>query len=133
MGSFGRGSGSATHDGPTETKVGKVMNVKASPERGKKRLSMVSKTGGRLAFLVDIPYSEAKNIERKSMIEMEVYEKPDEAGARGGNQKRASSIGTRTYCCDDAPTPYNGSHKPQFKSFGGGDDKKGGTSSRLKF
>ena len=130
MASFGRGSAS-THDGPTETKVGKVTNIKPSTTRGMKRLNVVEKTGGRKTYQVDISYKEARNVERKKTYEMELYEKDDNSSARGGMPKRSTSLGSRTYLCDGAPTEYTGGHKPQFKSFGGKDEST--SSGRLKF
>ena len=130
MASFGRGSAS-THDGPTETKVGKVTNIKPSTTRGMKRLNVVEKTGGRKTYQVDISYKEARDIERKKIYEMELYEKEDNSAARGGMQKRSTSLGSKTYLCDDAPTEYTGGHKPQFKSFGGKEDST--SSGRTKF
>ena len=130
--SFGRGSGSDTYDGPKETKVGKVTNIKPSAtDRGKMRVNMVGKTGSRQPFAIEVDAKLTKGLERKKVYEAEVWEKPDESGARGGMQRRSTALGTRTYMCDEAPSEYTNKHKPQFTSFGGSD--KGGTSSRLKF
>ena len=128
MSSFGRG-GSSSYQGETESKTGKVTNVKSSPIRGKKRVVFVEKTAGRKVFTADMSFEDSKDIKRKQTYNLEVYEAEDNARA-GGMQKRESSARTKFYMCDEKPELYTGGSKPQFKSFG---DKDRKTSSRMKF
>lgn len=129
--SFGRGSKGSGYRGSTESKTAKVTNIKPSTERGKKRLSVVEKTGSRKAFTIDLDINAAKNVKRKEMYNFEVYEKDGNNEKYGGMRSRNTSK-MKTYSCDQAPEKYTGGSKPQFKSFGSaGTDR--GSSGRAKF
>jgi len=131
MGGFGNDAGGGdAYQGETETKTAKATQIKSSPIRGKKRVVFVEKTGTRKVFTADMSFSDAKDVKRKSMYNVEVYEKEDEARA-GSMQKRESSTRTKFYMCDEAPELYTGGHKPQFKSFGR--KGKGGSSGHKQF
>lgn len=128
MSSFGRGGGSS-YQGETESKTGKVTNVKDSPIRGKKRVVFVEKGVGRKVFSADMSFQDAKDVKRKNTYNLEVYEKEDEARV-GGMQRRKSTTARKNYMCDEKPELYTGGSKPQFKSFGSKDSK---SSARSKF
>lgn len=112
-----------------EVKVGKVTGVKNSPEKGRRRFMVSEKSLSRKKICVDIPYKEAKKVERKKTYSFDVSEARRE-DEYGGMQSRFTAGKMKTYLCDKTPEIYRGGSKPQFKSFGGDDD---GTSSRLKF
>lgn len=100
----------------TEKKTGKIMNIKSSPEKGRRRLVMTEKSVGRKLYAVDISYKEAKGLERKETYTAEVYEKSRES-EYGGMESRFSAGKMKTYLCDEAPEVYRGSGGSQFKSF----------------
>jgi hypothetical protein len=125
MGGFGRNddkSGAV----PTEQKAGKVTAMKASPEKGKRRYTVREKSASRKIFTVDIPYSEAKDIERKETYNFDVYE-AEERKSYGGVR---SSSRMKSYLCDEAPEVFTSARKSQFTSF---DSGKGSLSNRTKF
>ena len=113
----------------TEKKTGKVLGVKSSPEKGRKRLLMVEKKAGRKTFTVDIPYKEAKSTERKKTYNVDVYEKRRES-EYGGMESRFTAGKIKSYLCDESPELYSGRSGSQFRSFGEKDNKISG---RLKF
>ncbi len=129
--SFGRGSKGNEYTGPTESKTAKVTNIKPSTERGKKRISVVEKTGSRKAFTVDIDIDKARGLSRKELYNFELYEK-DENNQKYGGMQRRDTKKMKTYMCDETPEKHTGGSKSQFKSFG--DNKPGsGSAGRDKF
>lgn len=97
---------------PKDIKNGTVSDIKASPEKGKKRIIAREKSAFGQCFAVDIPVKEAKNIERKEAYSFQVQEK--EENRYGGRKKQT---GFKTYYCDEVPEKYGGGAKSQFKSF----------------
>jgi hypothetical protein len=113
----------------TEKKTGKITGIKSSTEKGRRRLIMREKSVGRKSFSVDLPYKEAKGLERKKMYTANVYEQKRES-EYGGMESKYNSGKMKSYLCDEAPELYKGGSKPQFKIFGDDDNKLSG---RLKF
>lgn len=136
MGGFGRAGDSSVSDGKkTFSKNAVVSDIKASPEKGKKRIIAREKSARGQSFAMDIPMREARDIERKRAYTFDVYDKPSKSYGGGGREKK---IGYRAYNCDDAPCDYTGGDHQQFKSFsntgrlaGGGRGAKG--KGRLSF
>lgn len=99
--------------GKSDIKHATVSDIKASTERGKKRLIVREKSARGQSFAIDIPMSEAKKIERKKSYEFQVEDKP--AKAYGGG--RTKKTGYRIYNCDEAPEEYSGRNNCQYKDF----------------
>ena len=112
--------------GSSEIKNGTVSDIKASPERGKKRVIVREKSARAQSFAVDIPMREAREIERKETYSFRVENKP--AKSYGGSREK--KIGFRAYNCDEAPTAYKGKDNCPFRSFDGGSRM---TRTRTKF
>lgn len=110
----------------TEKKSATVSDIKASPEKGKKRVIAREKSARGQCFAMDVPIREARMIERKKTYVFDVEEKP--AKSYGGG--RAKKTGFRTYNCDSAPMDYSQRDTCPYKSFSGGRMQ---TSSRTKF
>lgn len=129
MGSFGRFSGGKEDGIETTLKGGRVKDIKVSPEKGKKRIVTQEKSGNRNTFMVDIPFKEAKEIERKKAYDFKVYEKTlDEDRPGGMSRKKVGGI--KHFSCDERPELYTTGNKSQFKDFGSDDRPKSG---RLRF
>lgn len=110
----------------TQVKNGTVSEVRASPERGKKRFIVREKSARGQSFAVDIPMSEARHVERKETYSFNVQDKP--AKAYGGGREKKT--GFRSYNCDEAPSQYEGKNNCPYKSFSGTSRM---TSERTKF
>lgn len=119
------GKNSMEGSGPKNIKNGTVSDIKAAPERGKKRIIVREKSARAQSFAVDIPMKEARQIERKEAYAFDVREKPEKSY---GREKKT---GFKTYYCDEAPEKYGGSGGQQFKDFS--DGNRLNTSSRTKF
>ncbi len=126
--SFGRGGRySSEHDERTQEIHGRVTQVKASPEKGKKRLIVKSKTGMRKAVGVDIEAKHAAGIKRKENYTIQVKEK-DEHNYSG----RPKASGFKTYSTDKKPEIYSRKAESGFKDFGSNSNMKG-SKSRTRF
>ncbi len=101
-------------DSKSEIKNGTVSDIKASPERGKKRIIAREKSARGQSFAVDIPMKEARKIERKETYSFNVEDKP--AKNYGARVKKT---GFRTYNCDEMPEDYSGKNHCPYKSFSG--------------
>lgn len=99
-------------DGDSEIKNATVSDIKASPERGKKRIIAREKSARGQSFAIDIPMQEAKKIERKKSYEFHVEDKPEKN--YGARQKKT---GYRVYNCDEMPEEFNGKNNCSYKSF----------------
>lgn len=86
-----------------EVLVGKVEDVKAAAETGKKRLIVREKGGARLAHSVEVPIPHMNDIERKKDYKFLVEEKDRERRYGYVREKRS---GTRNYFSDDKPEPW---------------------------
>ena len=86
---------------PKEMLVGKVVDVKSSAERGRKRLIVRDSSGRQSAHHVEIPMKEMHKIERSKSYEFLVEEKEpvSELG------RRPKQSGGKHYICDDPPQP----------------------------
>lgn len=124
---FGRGGryGSG-NDEDTETLHARVATIKGSPEKGKKRVIVKTKTGMRKAVGIDLEAKDAAKIKRKKDYTFEVKEKSDD---RYGGRPKAG--GFKTYICDEAPKEYERQRDNGFQQFGENSNMKGG--SRTKF
>ena len=122
--------GKESYNGETEVKEGRVTGLKNSHKKGHRQVMVRSKRAPQKAFSVDIPYKEAKGIQRKKDYSFNVYEDEESKDRFGGGFKRESPGRIKSYMTDEAPSEYKGRHKPQFKNFGSGDSESSG---RLKF
>lgn len=125
MTDYSMGGNSSASSGPKNIKNGTVSDIKASPERGKKRIIVREKSARAQSFAVDIPMREARNVERKESYSFDVKEKPIKPY---GSDKKT---GFKSYYCDEAPEKYGGGGGQQFKSFS--DGNRLGSSDRTKF
>lgn len=115
MSSFGmKGQSSFEGSGHKDIKNGTVSDIKASPERGKKRLIVREKSALGQSCAIDIPISESKKIERKETYSFHVEEKTEDRYGSAGRQKKT---GFKTYYCDETPEKYGGGGHCQYKSF----------------
>lgn len=123
---FGRGGRySSEHDTKKETIHGRVTQIKKSPEKGKKRLIVKTKTGMRKAIGVDVEAKNATHIKRKEDYTIMVTEK-EEHNYSG----RPKASGFKTYSTDEKPEKYTRKTDNGFKDFGGNSNM---TSGRTKF
>ncbi len=122
--------GKESYNGKTEVKEGRVTSLKNSHKKGHRQVMVRSKQAPQKAFTVDVPYKEAKSIQRKKDYSFNVYEDADNQDRFGGEFKRESPGRIKSYMTDEAPSEYTGRYKPQFKSFGSDDGENSG---RLKF
>lgn len=126
--SFGRGGQySPDHNEKTEKIHGRVTQIKASPEKGKKRLIVKSKTGMRKAVGVDVEAKNASHIKRKEDYTLIVKEK-DEHNYSG----RPKASGFKTYSTDEKPEIYRREPESGFKDFGANSRMKN-SNSRTRF
>lgn len=126
--SFGRGGRySSEHDEKTEEIHGRVTQIKASPEKGKKRLIVKTKTGMRKAIGVDVEAKNATHIKRKEDYTIMVKEK-DEHNYSG----RSKVSGFKTYSTDEKPEIYSRKAESGFRDFGASSRMKN-SNSRTRF
>ena len=112
--------------GRKQAKDATVSDIKASPERGKKRLIVREKSARGQSCAIDIPISESKHIERKEAYSFLVEEKTED---RYGNSGRKKNTGYKTYYCDEKPEKYGTERRSTYKSFEGTRSKDEGKSS----
>jgi len=96
MSDYSMGGNAASGSGPKNIKNGTVSDIKASPERGKKRIIVREKSARAQSFAVDIPMREARDVEPKESYSFDVKEKPIKPY---GSDKKT---GFKSYYCDEA-------------------------------
>ena len=128
---FGRYSGGDGSLGETssqkETKCAKVVDTKAAPSTGYKRVIVRDRSAGQKISAIDIPNQEARHVEKKKTYNFEVEEKQETRYGGGGRTKKH---GFRTYICEEAPELYDRKKNTGRKEFG---KDRGSSSSRTKF
>ena len=95
---------------------GRVTDIKASPERGYKRVIVRERTYAGQSCAIDIPYKEARDIKRKESYSFDVTQKQEKT--YGGARARSDSF--KTYYCEDSPRDYVPNSETRFRDFSQG-------------
>ncbi|MEM6780520.1 MAG: hypothetical protein AAF569_01505 [Pseudomonadota bacterium] len=93
--------------GETERLIGKVEDIKNSPEKGKQRLTVRERDAGRRSVSVDVNATDAGKIKRKETYAFDVEERFSE-GKYGQERGRFSQSKYKTYTTDTTPEVYEG-------------------------
>ncbi|MCI5060986.1 MAG: hypothetical protein MRY79_07935 [Alphaproteobacteria bacterium] len=142
MSGFGRLAGRGNElegNAKAETINATVRDIKASPEKGCKRLIVQEKGTHRKPCAIDLDMKQLSKVKRKEDYSFIVEEKTEDRYGGGSGARRNSTF--KRYYCDQSPEKYHGSGGSGngFKDFSGSgrlnsSGKKGkGSSGRTQF
>ena len=116
--------------GALEELIGKIQEIKSSPEAGKKRVVIKPKGMDKSHAVVDVAMKHAKDLETKQTYKFMVKEKDS---SRNPGHQRQKSVGFKAYSSDDAAEVWTSATETHSKMnrFGGGSST--GKASRTKF
>ncbi|HPD82929.1 MAG: hypothetical protein R3D88_03360 [Alphaproteobacteria bacterium] len=128
FGGFSKRGSSLEGSGTKEIKRAEVIDTKAAPTTGYKRVLVREKSVSGQMAAIDIPVKEAGKIEKKKTYNFAVEEKDEN---RYGASSRSKKCGFKTYICEDAPEIYDRKSDTGHRDFNGGNGSK--TVGRTKF